>query len=155
MKIWRERPRSGSGIMSPPSPPVTANHGHTFSKKTFHKPTYCHHCTDMLWGLIQQGYICEGELWCLFEPSHQILTTHHWITKSSSSHTIRTHLRLFPSSKHLNHRVLNVKTKTRQKKHLIFVPRSHVSNPIQSIKACSMSFSYKENSIFHSMFFYS
>ncbi|XP_063244088.1 diacylglycerol kinase theta isoform X3 [Bacillus rossius redtenbacheri] len=36
-----------------------ASHGHTFSKKTFHKPTYCHHCTDMLWGLIQQGYICE------------------------------------------------------------------------------------------------
>ncbi|XP_066993368.2 diacylglycerol kinase theta isoform X3 [Anabrus simplex] len=36
-----------------------ASHGHSFSKKTFHKPTYCHHCTDMLWGLIQQGYICE------------------------------------------------------------------------------------------------
>lgn len=34
-------------------------HGHFFSKKTFHKPTYCHHCTDMLWGLIQQGCICE------------------------------------------------------------------------------------------------
>ncbi|XP_049962542.1 diacylglycerol kinase theta isoform X3 [Schistocerca serialis cubense] len=36
-----------------------ASHGHSFSKKTFHKPTYCHHCTDMLWGLIQQGYTCE------------------------------------------------------------------------------------------------
>ncbi|XP_020283288.1 diacylglycerol kinase theta isoform X2 [Pseudomyrmex gracilis] len=36
-----------------------ASHGHSFSKKTFHKPTYCHSCTDMLWGLIQQGYICE------------------------------------------------------------------------------------------------
>lgn len=34
-------------------------HGHYFSKKTFHKPTYCHHCTDMLWGLIGQGFICE------------------------------------------------------------------------------------------------
>ncbi|XP_022709842.1 diacylglycerol kinase theta-like isoform X2 [Varroa jacobsoni] len=34
-------------------------HGHYFTKKTFHKPTYCHHCTDMLWGLIGQGYICE------------------------------------------------------------------------------------------------
>ena len=22
-------------------------HGHFFSKKTFHKPTYCHHCTEM------------------------------------------------------------------------------------------------------------
>jgi len=35
-------------------------HGHFFSKKTFHRPTYCHHCTDMLWGLIGQGYLCEG-----------------------------------------------------------------------------------------------
>lgn len=35
-------------------------HGHYFTKKTFHKPTYCHHCTDMLWGLIGQGFICEG-----------------------------------------------------------------------------------------------
>jgi len=37
-------------------------HGHFFTKKTFHKPTYCHHCTDMLWGLIGQGCICEGIL---------------------------------------------------------------------------------------------
>jgi hypothetical protein len=35
-------------------------HGHFFSKKTFHRPTYCHHCTDILWGLIGQGYLCEG-----------------------------------------------------------------------------------------------
>lgn len=34
--------------------------GHSFGKKTFHKPTYCHHCSDLLWGLIGQGYICEG-----------------------------------------------------------------------------------------------
>uniref|UniRef100_A0A0K8SI41 Diacylglycerol kinase n=1 Tax=Lygus hesperus TaxID=30085 RepID=A0A0K8SI41_LYGHE len=33
--------------------------GHSFTKKTFHKPTYCHHCTDLLWGLLQQGSICE------------------------------------------------------------------------------------------------
>ncbi|CAO1437458.1 unnamed protein product [Diamesa tonsa] len=33
--------------------------GHSFGKKTFHKPTYCHHCSDLLWGLIGQGYICE------------------------------------------------------------------------------------------------
>lgn len=56
---------SGSGSMSVPLDPPTASreknygHGHVFSKKTFHKPTYCHHCTDMLWGLIGQGYICE------------------------------------------------------------------------------------------------
>ncbi|XP_049693254.1 diacylglycerol kinase theta isoform X4 [Helicoverpa armigera] len=32
---------------------------HSFAKKTFHKPTYCHHCSDLLWGLIGQGYGCE------------------------------------------------------------------------------------------------
>ncbi|CAH0552915.1 unnamed protein product [Brassicogethes aeneus] len=37
-----------------------AAHGHCFGKKTFHKPTYCHHCGDMLWGLRQQGFTCEG-----------------------------------------------------------------------------------------------
>lgn len=37
--------------------------GHSFGKKTFHKPTYCHHCSDLLWGLIGQGYICEGTLY--------------------------------------------------------------------------------------------
>ena len=34
--------------------------GHCTVKKTFHKPAYCHHCSDILWGLIKQGYICEG-----------------------------------------------------------------------------------------------
>lgn len=32
---------------------------HLFIKKTFHKPTYCHHCTELLWGLIGQGYYCQ------------------------------------------------------------------------------------------------
>jgi hypothetical protein len=36
-------------------------HGHFFTKKTFHKPSYCHHCTDMLWGIIRQGFVCEGK----------------------------------------------------------------------------------------------
>jgi len=40
-------------------------HGHFFCKKTFHRPTYCHHCTDMLWGLIGQGYMCEGRTTCM------------------------------------------------------------------------------------------
>ena len=41
---------------------VDGGYGHFFIKKTFHRPTYCHHCTDMLWGLIGQGYVCEGAL---------------------------------------------------------------------------------------------
>jgi hypothetical protein len=37
------------------------NYGHFFVKKTFRKPTYCHHCVEMLWGLVGQGYYCEGK----------------------------------------------------------------------------------------------
>ncbi|KAF0288821.1 Diacylglycerol kinase theta [Amphibalanus amphitrite] len=39
--------------------PSPESQGHFFVKKTFHRPTYCHHCTDLLWGFIGQGYICE------------------------------------------------------------------------------------------------
>lgn len=49
-------------------------HGHFFSKKTFHRPTYCHHCTDMLWGLIGQGYLCEGKLDQLSSLAAHLLT---------------------------------------------------------------------------------
>lgn len=49
--------------------PQLPDAGHSFSKKTFHKPTYCHHCADMLWGLLQQGYICEGQSSPLKPPS--------------------------------------------------------------------------------------
>ncbi|XP_025091817.1 diacylglycerol kinase theta-like isoform X2 [Pomacea canaliculata] len=44
---------------SPVSPDPQHEHGHFFTKKTFHRPTYCHHCTDILWGLIGVGYVCE------------------------------------------------------------------------------------------------
>lgn len=36
------------------------NHGHYFVKKTFHKPIYCHHCAEMLWGFVGQGFVCEA-----------------------------------------------------------------------------------------------
>ncbi|CAN8017732.1 unnamed protein product [Ixodes persulcatus] len=49
----------GSQQQQQQQPEYEIGHGHYFTKRTFHKPTYCHHCTDMLWGLIGQGYICE------------------------------------------------------------------------------------------------
>ena len=36
-------------------------HGHEFVRTTFYQPTFCHHCTDMLWGLRNQGIVCESE----------------------------------------------------------------------------------------------
>ncbi len=48
---------SGGGVGSL----VAYQHRHSFSKKTFHKPTNCHYCSDLLWGLMGQGYICDGK----------------------------------------------------------------------------------------------
>ncbi|XP_057705596.1 diacylglycerol kinase theta-like isoform X1 [Corythoichthys intestinalis] len=31
--------------------------GHSFKRVTLTKPTYCHHCSDFLWGLL--GFLCE------------------------------------------------------------------------------------------------
>ena len=35
--------------------------GHEFARKTFFQPTYCHHCSEMLWGIKGQGFQCSGE----------------------------------------------------------------------------------------------
>lgn len=40
---------------------LTYQHGHSFIKKTFHSPRNCHYCSEKLWGLIGQGYMCEGK----------------------------------------------------------------------------------------------
>ena len=34
--------------------------GHRFEWKTFTRPSYCNHCTNLLWGLTNQGLVCEG-----------------------------------------------------------------------------------------------
>lgn len=34
--------------------------GHDFAKKTFFQPTYCHYCSEMLWGIKSQGCVCKG-----------------------------------------------------------------------------------------------
>lgn len=35
--------------------------GHSFVKKNLHKPATCHHCSDLLWGILgTTGMVCEG-----------------------------------------------------------------------------------------------
>uniref|UniRef100_A0A1X7V9D8 Diacylglycerol kinase n=1 Tax=Amphimedon queenslandica TaxID=400682 RepID=A0A1X7V9D8_AMPQE len=40
--------------------PLTAavKTGHEFKVKSYYKPTYCHQCSELLWGLMNQGYQC-------------------------------------------------------------------------------------------------
>ena len=44
--------------------PLTAavKTGHEFKVKSYYKPTYCHHCSELLWGLMNQGYQCTGKI---------------------------------------------------------------------------------------------
>ncbi|XP_018899606.2 diacylglycerol kinase theta isoform X1 [Bemisia tabaci] len=55
--------------------PADPGHGHHFAKKTFHKPTYCHHCTDLLWGIIGQGYICEVCNFVVHERCYKVVVS--------------------------------------------------------------------------------
>lgn len=43
----------------PQTPPRGSAPGHCFKRVTLTKPTFCHCCTDFIWGLA--GYLCEGE----------------------------------------------------------------------------------------------
>lgn len=62
----------GAGSAAPLKAPLPLNEdeaitvgqgmGHQFMKKTFFQPTYCQHCSELLWGLKGQGYLCEGNL---------------------------------------------------------------------------------------------
>uniref|UniRef100_A0A4W5RNP0 protein kinase C n=1 Tax=Hucho hucho TaxID=62062 RepID=A0A4W5RNP0_9TELE len=35
-------------------------HPHTLAVQSYRTPTFCHHCGEMLWGLVRQGLKCEG-----------------------------------------------------------------------------------------------
>ncbi|KAI6233488.1 Diacylglycerol kinase [Aphelenchoides fujianensis] len=50
------------------------DHGHYFVKKTFGKPQHCHHCCDKIWGMLTQGYVCEGKF-CNFVCHDRCLRT--------------------------------------------------------------------------------
>lgn len=53
-----------AAVDSRTSSPVTgkkraAAAGHWLKKVTLTKPTYCHSCSDFIWGLV--GFLCEGK----------------------------------------------------------------------------------------------
>ncbi|XP_011402934.1 PREDICTED: diacylglycerol kinase theta-like [Amphimedon queenslandica] len=49
--------RTATTPTSPP-PPFPPPSGHEFKKKTFYKLTHCQHCTEVLWGIKNQGQMC-------------------------------------------------------------------------------------------------
>lgn len=59
-------PTSGAMASSAAVASAASATAHCFVKKTFHKPVYCHHCTDLLWGIMGQGYTCEGLCYCCY-----------------------------------------------------------------------------------------
>lgn len=62
----RGLPRGTSAPLLSPSSEVKVllllghGQGHQFAKKTFFQPTFCHHCTELLWGVRNQGLKCPG-----------------------------------------------------------------------------------------------
>lgn len=34
---------------------------HSLVVQSYRTPTFCHHCGEMLWGLVRQGLRCEGK----------------------------------------------------------------------------------------------
>uniref|UniRef100_A0A8B9K832 Diacylglycerol kinase n=1 Tax=Astyanax mexicanus TaxID=7994 RepID=A0A8B9K832_ASTMX len=62
----------GSGRRKAPQSPGSrskqpaSNLGHSLRRVTLTKPTFCHHCSDFIWGLV--GYLCEAHC---FGPASQ------------------------------------------------------------------------------------
>jgi len=61
VKIWHERFRGETRTMASGSAWIPSKKGHSFIKKTFHKPIECHHCMEFIW-IMQQENICEGKI---------------------------------------------------------------------------------------------
>ena len=57
----RTGPKAPMPLTSQEAVTVGQSMGHEFARKTFFQPTYCHHCTEMLWGIKGQGFQCSGE----------------------------------------------------------------------------------------------
>ncbi|KAJ8281827.1 hypothetical protein COCON_G00043460 [Conger conger] len=53
---------AGSNLSSPGSPSAAEMKlsPHTLVVQSYRTPTFCHHCGDMLWGIVRQGLKCEG-----------------------------------------------------------------------------------------------
>lgn len=64
-----ESTRAGSSSFTPDSgiisslqtscAPTNTTQGHSFIRRTLHKPAYCHHCGEVIWGILSSGFQCE------------------------------------------------------------------------------------------------
>lgn len=72
--------------LDPAKKKIEIGPGHNLVRKTFHKPTFCHHCTEMLWGLLKQGYSCEGKVkgqWHCYGNQQRVKSYLNFLMKQS------------------------------------------------------------------------
>ena len=63
--------------------------GHEFKKRSYYKPTYCHHCSELLWGIMSQGCQCTGinNNMLLLDNNNNKLCDMYIVTRIDKSYT--------------------------------------------------------------------
>lgn len=52
---------STAANFTPTSTKAVSVEGHSFIRKNLHKPACCHHCGELIWGLLSTGFQCESK----------------------------------------------------------------------------------------------
>lgn len=63
--------------------------GHCYRKVTLTKPTFCHHCSDFIWGIV--GFVCEGKMVYWFTWSAYSIQQSN-VNKHCILHSLMSHL---------------------------------------------------------------
>nr|XP_046236558.1 protein kinase D4 isoform X2 [Scatophagus argus] len=76
---------------------------HSLAVQSYRTPTFCHHCGEMLWGLVRQGLKCEG---CGLD-FHKRCAFHLRNDCSRARRQVNTSLSLFPPQRPRTHSLSN------------------------------------------------